>query len=563
MLLLVLACSSFPAPLTLGLDSATPSGAVGPKGVATSPTWTLLGDENQRGFGSAAALGDYDADGDLDLAVGAPNGIYRFRQDGGSFARVGDRNSLDPGYSMVSGDFNGDGYDDLLASEISGSNFALIRFGSAQGLDRETNRNLAEEGVANYGQRVFCLGDVDGDGMDEAAVYSYGSPTRGVLQIYGRNPDANYVPVATTLEGAEGSYLGSGVAALGDLDGDGYDDVAIGVPGEGRVQLHRGAQTGLETEPWAELNGEPGFGHLLLAAGDVNGDGVPDLAVSVGDGDKLHIFHGTGDGFEAASVLSGSDCFACVQPAALGDVNGDGYDDLAVPSHYADRVSIFQGGPSGLDTTPATVLEGPSADLEYFGLVVLGTGDLTGDGLADLLVSQTLGLDGDVSLYAGAADDQDADGFDTRSDCDDSDDQVHPGATETVGDGVDQDCDGAEICLSDADGDGYSSDVQLTSEDADCTDPGEGLATALDCDDSDPEIHPGASETVGDGVDQDCDGSDAQDSGAPLDTGTDDTGGPGTGRCSHLPASGAAWGLCGLLILAARRRRSGRSPTCS
>ncbi len=83
------------------------------------------------------------------------------------------------------------------------------------------------------------------------------------------------------------------------------------------------------------------------------------------------------------------------------------------------------------------------------------------------------------------------------TDCDDSDPSTHPGATETCGDGIDQDCSGSDLeCgppqCPDADGDGHA--------DAACG--------GTDCDDGDPSIHPGAREICGDGIDQDCSGSD-------------------------------------------------------
>lgn len=87
-----------------------------------------------------------------------------------------------------------------------------------------------------------------------------------------------------------------------------------------------------------------------------------------------------------------------------------------------------------------------------------------------------------------------------NTDCDDTDATIYPGATEVCGDGIDQDCDGSDLpCpgpdCTDNDGDGYA------IEGDQCGD--------IDCNDSDPTIHPGATEICGDGIDQDCDGSDA------------------------------------------------------
>ncbi len=95
--------------------------------------------------------------------------------------------------------------------------------------------------------------------------------------------------------------------------------------------------------------------------------------------------------------------------------------------------------------------------------------------------------------------DRDGDGFQDSacggSDCNDTDGTVHPGATETCGDGIDQDCDGEDLPCGgchDDDGDGY----------------GDGCASGSDCNDADGAVHPGAAEICEDGIDQDCDGED-------------------------------------------------------
>ncbi|MFH1469818.1 MAG: MopE-related protein [Pseudomonadota bacterium] len=96
------------------------------------------------------------------------------------------------------------------------------------------------------------------------------------------------------------------------------------------------------------------------------------------------------------------------------------------------------------------------------------------------------------------------------SDCDDTNDDIHPGVTETTGDGVDYDCDGTEICYDDDDNDGYldTTGDTRTSTDTDCADAYEGLATdpTTDCDDTSAAFNPGVTETTGDGIDYNCDG---------------------------------------------------------
>jgi hypothetical protein len=103
-----------------------------------------------------------------------------------------------------------------------------------------------------------------------------------------------------------------------------------------------------------------------------------------------------------------------------------------------------------------------------------------------------------------------------NSDCNDNDAGIHPGATEVCGDGIDQDCNGADlVCATtlyykDADKDGYSDG---TTQDAAVQPAGYYGSSALesisgDCNDNDAGIHPGATEVCGDGIDQDCNGSD-------------------------------------------------------
>jgi hypothetical protein len=252
---------------------------------------------------------------------------------------------------------------------------------------------------------------------------------------------------------------------------------------------------------------------------DDDGDGFGDLLV-LGDHDACE-----GNGF----VRTGGDCDdadPAVSPGAAevpidgldndcdgfdlcyGDADGDGFGDQLQAGPVDPYAPCSAAGVSAVagdcDDTRADVFDGAyevpasGVDEDCDGLEACFLDD-DGDGYGG-----PTGLSSDATCSTG--------GFtDIGGDCNDGDPTVAPFAIEALADGVDQDCNGLELCFRDLDGDGVTAPSNQTtpSPDLTCSAPGLDSFPGDDCDDDDPDIFPGAPELVGDSVDQNCDGLDA------------------------------------------------------
>lgn len=95
-----------------------------------------------------------------------------------------------------------------------------------------------------------------------------------------------------------------------------------------------------------------------------------------------------------------------------------------------------------------------------------------------------------------------------HSDCIDNNAQIHPGAIEVVADGIDQNCDYCDVCYVDADNDNYGINTTVVISGLSCATANNAASTYGDCNDADATVYPAATEIVGDGIDQNCDGCD-------------------------------------------------------
>ncbi|MFH1463219.1 MAG: MopE-related protein [Pseudomonadota bacterium] len=407
---------------------------------------------------------------------------------------------------------------------------------------------LGEEAYDHAGRSVAGLGDVDGDGYGDLMVAGCWNSGSGAYQA-GRaylllggparwSGDASLAGADASFDGeAAGDYAGRNVAATGDVDGDGLSDMLIGAycadtPGgtdAGEAYLVLGKRSGwsldtpLGTGADASFQGENADDRAALVvagAGDVDADGYQDMLVAAyrhdgggSDAGAVYLVRGAASGWALDVSLAAADAlyvgedaldYAGRSAGGVGDVDQDGFDDLLIGATDADdggsnagRAYLVLGSaaPSDRDLSAAdTIITGSNADAD-FPYVLCWAGDLDGGGSPDLVLpayhDSSVASSGGLLRVVYTDDwlDRDGDGYSAPDgDCDDGDASVYPGAPEIPCDGVDQDCDGAD--LLDADGDGYDSDA----------------FGGTDCDDSDPAVHPGAVELCLDGVDNDCDG---------------------------------------------------------
>jgi hypothetical protein len=220
------------------------------------------------------------------------------------------------------------------------------------------------------------------------------------------------IPIWIGESDQESAHYGK-VNTAGDVNNDGYDDLIIGAnnydgieDNEGAAFVYLGSSNGpSEAHDWMILGSErlARAGAAVASAGDVNGDGYDDVIIgvmSLGDGGGAWVFHGSSTGlplvpdWEALSDSTNSAYFGGAV-ASAGDVNGDGYDDVVVgapihtePGHPNEegRAFVYHGSKSGLSPTPNWITAGGQANCDY-GMKVNTAGDVNGDGFDEVIVS--------------------------------------------------------------------------------------------------------------------------------------------------------------------------------
>ncbi len=269
-------------------------------------------------------LGDFDGDGWLDLASGnyLPNSVSILSNDGaGGFEARVDWGTTDQPRSIAAADLNGDGRLDLVAasSDASATRASLLRNVGDGKFHARRDYPLAAQLVNDV-----VLGDMDRDGEQDAVAAVYVANLNRLGLLFGQGDTTFEQPRYTH---HWGNMQPTGLA-LGDLDRDGWLDVAVSVfsPGNGVLVLRNQHDRTLAPPVHYAAGGNPSD----VAIGDLNGDLWPDLVVANGStlDSSIHVFLNAGEGTFAAGIRY--DVGYAPNSLAIGDWDQDGDRDVVV-----------------------------------------------------------------------------------------------------------------------------------------------------------------------------------------------------------------------------------------
>ena len=375
----------------------------------------LSGDLNGDGIDDLVYT-DPEGNGTISIHYGSANGLGELPDR----MLVGSLSDSNLGFGMAVGDFNCDGFDDIASSEpglgINNSGYVSIRLGTSSGITTQPWWEITGNQDDNLGWSLTSLGDVESDGCDDLAIVAnktieenVAQPTlskNGLVMILKGNSTA-MIEHSNITQTDSGTMFGRQVAAGGDLNGDGYLDMVVSNTGTqdspvgySSVEFFLGEEFGINSTP-VKIHSVAQQGKLygfeMAFVGDVHGDGYDDLIISElfasttpYQSGKVHMWSGNENSAVANWTLKGPFANALIgytiSPA--GDINEDGYSDffLMMPSaSKSGTVNLYLGSENGVRSDVQLFAQGSAG--ENVGLNLLSGMDLNGDGMGDLLYS--------------------------------------------------------------------------------------------------------------------------------------------------------------------------------
>jgi hypothetical protein len=327
-------------------------------------------------------------------------------------------------FSAGIGDVNGDGFDDFVASNKApiGSSaeegHVLLFYG---GNPPDTLSDMIFHNpypYGHFGRHVVNVGDVNGDGSDDFTIQGiYVEDNIDRVFIYFGGDIIDTIPDVVMTEVTYWDGYGFNIEGVGDVNGDGYDDVAIHASnypwpnGHGRVWIYLGGSPMDSIADWERegVGQNAGFGRSIAGKGDLNGDNYDDLAVFEWTGYPnlsqitYYIFHGSAILDTVPDVIIDGEVlypeFGISNPSALiENLNGDRFSDLIIVAEGSYNMVVFHGG-DPMDTDIDVVLTGYDPMAMDRSMYVSYAGDVNHDGYGDIIASQPGAIIGTGLVY--------------------------------------------------------------------------------------------------------------------------------------------------------------------